>query len=365
MAADVLRIGLIGCGSHGRDILCPALATVPEAKLVACCDVIEAAARETAEEFGAQRTYSDYGEMLAREEMDAVIVSLPHHLLKDAAVAAAASGRHVFVEKPVASNRAEATEIREAAMHSGVTVMPGYCQRYAEGRRMTKELIDKGAVGGIVAVSAGKGSNPLGSWMADPKRGGGPLRWVGVHITDQILWMVGSEPVRVSAEIIWDSGTGVERDSTYTIRFESGVLASVVCSQRIGAVDFIEVFGNDGRVRAEWPAEYAGLPLDTVSVHSRTLPEFAHPTIIRPARPPGSDMYAKEMCAWVRSVIVGDRPPIGIGDGIRVLAVIDAVFESARNGRAVDLTGYGVQGTGHRVRVAIAGADPPTERLTS
>ncbi len=339
MVADILRVGLIGCGSHGRGILCPALATVREAKLVACCDVNEAAARETAEEFGVERTYSDYGEMLAREEMDAVIVSLPHHLLKDATVAAAASGRQVFVEKPVASNRAEAIEIREAAMQAGVTVMPGYCQRYTEGRRMMKELIDRGAVGRIVAVSAGKGSNPLGSWMADPKRGGGPLRWVGVHITDQILWMVGAEPVRVSAEIIWDSGTGAERDSTYTIRFESGVLASVVCSQQIGAVDFIEVFGSDGRVRAEWPAEYSSLPLDTVSVHSRTVPEYAHPTTIRPARPPGSDMYAQEMRAWVGSLVDGNRPPIGIDDGIRVLTVIDAVFESARSGRPVDLMG--------------------------
>ena len=332
--AGNIRIGLIGCGGHGLGVLAAALKTVEGAKLTACADVEETAARGAADRLGLDRYHLDYHEMLSSEDLDAAVVAVPHHLLKNASLASIQSGLDVFVEKPMGVSRGEGVEVRDAARAAGVSVMVGFCQRYDEGRRIMKALIEGGAVGDIAVVNAGKGGPPLTGWLADPATGGGELLWVGVHITDQVLWMVGSRPERVSGEIVWHPDTGADQNTAFTIHFESGVIADVLCSQNVGGgFDFIEVLGTAGRVRAEWPS-------DTVQVHSEALPEYRHPTTIRPRDPLLAKMYRDQMRAWVSSLVEGGTPPIDAEDGVRVLSIIDAVFESARSGGArISLSG--------------------------
>ena len=90
--SEGVRIGQIGCGRHGRLKLARALASVGDADLVSCADLDEGAALRTAREFGFARHYQDYGEMLAEEELDGVVVALPHRRLAEMAVAAANAG---------------------------------------------------------------------------------------------------------------------------------------------------------------------------------------------------------------------------------------------------------------------------------
>ena len=106
--SEAVRIGQIGCGRHGRLKLARALASVGDADLVSCADLDEGATLRTAREFGFARRYQDYGEMLATEELNGVVVALPHHRLAEAAVAAANAGYNIFVEKPVGVNKAQA-----------------------------------------------------------------------------------------------------------------------------------------------------------------------------------------------------------------------------------------------------------------
>ena len=303
--------------------------TLSDVELAVCADVDEGAAHQAVRDYGYARSYLDYDEMLSREELDGVVVSLPHYLLKDATVAAVRAGRDVFVEKPVAMNRAQAVEIREAASQAGVSVMAGYCLRYAWGRRKMKSLIDSGAVGEIAHVCAGKAWHELSGWPADPEKGGGMLHWLGVHVTDQVLWMAGSEPERVYSEVKWHPQTGADQNSTYTVRFKNGVIADIVCSQSVGVIiDFIEVLGTAGRVRAEWPT-------DIVYVQSEAVPDYGQPTTMRPFMASIAEMYERMLREWVDSLSEGRDPPIGIEAGVNVLSVIDAVHESGRTGKPV------------------------------
>jgi predicted dehydrogenase len=331
--SDCVRVGLIGCGDHGRGVLSRALAAVGDAELVSCADVDEAAAEQTAREFGYARHYRDYGEMLSKEELDGVVVALPHYRLAGAAIAAAAAGCDVFVEKPVGVNKAQALELREAAARADVKVMVGYCLRFDPARRALKSLIERGALGEIAHVSAGKCSGLLTGWTTDPAKGGGPLLWVGVHMTDQVLWMAGSAPERVYGEVRWHPEYGTDLSAGYTIRFENGVIAALVCAQELSSpVDYIEVLGSKGRARAEWPS-------GTLQVESELATEYRQPTTIRPEMPSLVPLFEDEMGAWVRSISQGREPPIGIDAGINVLAVIDAVVESGRTGAPVALVG--------------------------
>ena len=331
--ASSVRLGLIGCGQHPYKNLLPGTVAAEETVMVACADVDEVRANETMQTYGFEHPYLDYGTMLAREELDAVIVATPHHLLKEAALASIQAGCNVFIEKPMGVTRAEAKEVQAAADKAGVSAMVGYCLRYAEGRRTMKALLERGVVGDVALVTAGKGSVPLKGWLADPKTGGGQIFFLGVHITDQLLWMLGAEAERVYAEIKWHPETGVDQNSAYTIRFKNDVIADVLVSQNLGdSMDFIEIVGSAGRIRSDWPT-------NIVQVQSDALPEYKNPTTIVPKRPETlrDKMFADEMADWVASLMEKRDPPIGTDAGINVLEIIDAVFESDRTGKPVTL----------------------------
>ena len=331
-----MRIGLIGCGNHARTSMVPALKTVDGIELAACADTDEVMAHAAVRDLGFERPYLDYRDMLSRETLDGVMIVTPHHALKDAVVAAVESGCPVLVEKPMAVSRAEAEEIRQAAHVAGVPVMVAFCLRYAEGRRIMKALLDRGAVGDIALVNGAKSgsAHPLDSWRSRPDMGGGQLLWIGVHITDQVLWMVGSEPERVQSEISWHPQTGADENTAFTVWFKNDVIANVLCSQSIAAgsqvMDYIEIIGSDGRIRADWPS-------NVVQVHSRALPEYSHPTTIRPQKLLTAEMYRDEVTDWADSLSQKREPPITADDGLNVLQVIDAVFESGRTGMPVIL----------------------------
>jgi predicted dehydrogenase len=285
-------------------------------------------------DFGFQRPYLDYKDMLSKEDFDGVMVVTPHHLLKDAVIAAIEAGNNVFVEKPMATTMAEGIEIREAAKKAGVEVMVGFCVRYADGRMLMKSLLDKGVVGEVVHVNAAKAGPPhaLNTWQADPRRGGGQLFWLGSHITDQVLWMVGSEVERVYGEIFWHPKTGADQNSAYTMRFKNGVIANVICSQNVGGgADFLEVMGSAGRIRADWPS-------NVVEVYSETMRDFNDPVTIRPKRLTNFEMYQAELTRWAESLAQKTAPPMTVDDGINMLQVLDAVFESGRTGKPVTLS---------------------------
>ena len=221
--------------------------------MVACADVDEVAAKRAVDECGFDRLYLGYEQMLAEEDLDAVVVITPHHVLKDAAIAAIESGSHVFIEKPMALNHEQGRQIVDAAKQAGVSVMVGYCQRFAETRLFIKSVIDRGGIGDLVQVNAAKGGAGYSGWMADPKKGGGPLLYVGVHLTDQLLWLTGREAERVYAEIVWGPDNSIERTAAYTIRFHDDLVANMLVTQNSRLIDFIEITGTAGSVRADWP----------------------------------------------------------------------------------------------------------------
>ena len=142
--------------------------------------------------------------------------------------------------------------------------------------------------------------------------------------------MLGTEPERVYAEILWNADTGVDQSSAYTVRFKDGVLANVLCSQSPGAIDVIEVTGTAGRVRSDW---WGG----AVEVRSEVLEEYREPVIKRFDAGMSPRMMRDEMEAWVNSLATDREPPITGEDGLRVLQVIDAVFESGRTAMPVVL----------------------------
>ena len=187
----------------------------------------------------------------------------------------------------------------------------------------------------------------LAGWYADPTRGGGPLSNVGGHITDVVLWMVDSTAERVYADVRRDPESGLDQSTGYTIRFENGAIANVLCFQSTSTVNFIDVIGSRGRARTEWPSGkiqhvqgldgfyYEDDPMSPVHNAAR---KYGDSTEIRSERPYSVLMFKEEMRVWVRSISRGEEPPISVDAGINVLAVLDAVVESGRTGVPVTVS---------------------------
>lgn len=318
------------------------------ADLAACCDVKAEAAEQARARLGFEEAYGDCEEMLSRALLDAVIVATTHDQLQPAALAAVSAGKHVLVEKPMALNAADGTELVAAAQDAGVNLMVGYTLRFMPERILMKQLLDEGAVGEIAHVIAGQLIGGLSGWLADPARGGGPLLYVGTHVLDQVLWVVGSRAERVFAEVTWKEEGGVEAGVDLTIRFESDVVAQVCTSQKMGGrYGWLDIIGSAGRVRTEWES-------NELYVESRAIDAYHHATRIEvPMEPylplvePGARgsmvavkylrMWAAELAEFCNSIIE-KRPPTVTGeDAVWVLEVTDAVFESARTGGSVEL----------------------------
>ncbi|MEJ5171957.1 MAG: Gfo/Idh/MocA family oxidoreductase, partial [Fimbriimonadales bacterium] len=142
-----IRVAIDGCGALTRETILHHL-DQPDfrglAEVVAVCDVVPERAKAAAEEHGVPAWFPDYEEMLARVDCDAVLVIVPHALHADHALQAIRSGRHVYVQKPMAPTVAEARQILEESRRHGVKVVAAPGQALWPMYRLIREVIDQG-----------------------------------------------------------------------------------------------------------------------------------------------------------------------------------------------------------------------------
>ncbi len=347
---DVLRFGLIGSGSQGR-YLSEALAMTRRAQLVACADINADTARLAQMQCGYERAYNDYQEMLSVAPLDAVIVATTHDQLHPCAMAAAKAGKHVFVEKPMALNAADGMELVNAARDSGVKLMVGYTLRFMPDRILMKKMLDEGAIGDLAHIGGGQLIGNMGGWLGERARGGGPLLYIGSHIIDHVLWLAGSGAQRVYAEVDWKEDSDVEAGVQMTLRFPGGVTGQVCTSQKLGGrYGWVDAMGTAGRMRAEWERHDLMIQSSRIEQYSNLTTIRLEPQAYLPPVPPDAQarvsgsayirMWMAEFWQFIDAIETNTEPPVTGADGVRTLQVIDAVFESAKTGAAVDIEPY-------------------------
>jgi predicted dehydrogenase len=193
-----LKVAVVGAGilgsRHAR-----VFHEQPDAELVAVVDVNPARA-EVAARYGA-RFYGDMPTLLAAEAVDAVAVATPDHQHCEPVQAALAAGKHVFVEKPLATTAEDSRAIAAAATASGCTAMVNFSQRYVTDNRWIKQLIDDGGIGRPQAVISIKfdtlfvPTGMIGGWSAQTS----PLYFMSSHDLDLTYWFLGRRPIEAYA----------------------------------------------------------------------------------------------------------------------------------------------------------------------
>jgi predicted dehydrogenase/threonine dehydrogenase-like Zn-dependent dehydrogenase len=243
---DRVRVGVIGAGMFARTVLMPELAR--RAEITAVATRTGVSARATSERFGAALATTDAEELIAYDEVDAIVIATRHNLHALYAAAALQAGKHVFVEKPLALSEDELLDVEHAVADSDGVLMVGFNRRFAPlALELRAALSGRGPL--LVSYRVGAGRLPSSHWIHDPDEGGGRIVGEVCHFVDFASFLCGGHPQATSVAAVAGASEPLEDDVAATLRFPDGSVATIVyCALGDPSVpkERVEVFGEAG-----------------------------------------------------------------------------------------------------------------------
>jgi xylose dehydrogenase (NAD/NADP) len=325
MSPVKVRWGFLSTARINRRLLAAAEKT-DAAEVVAVASRDSDRAEAYAVEHGISRSHGSYEALLEDSEVDAVYISLPNSLHVEWSVRALAAGKHVLCEKPLTRSPEEAEYAFEAADRAGRILMEAFMWRHSPQTAKLVQLVEGGVIGELQLVRA-TFSFPLEgrrNIRLDPDLGGGALMDVGTYCVSAARLLAG-EPERVYGEqVIGDSGVDVL--FTGVLRFPRGVLAEIDAGMYLPRRDGLEAVGTEGSLVISDPWLAQRLVLHLRRGESRE--EIALP----PADPYRLEL--ENMCAAIGGEA---KPLLGREDAVGQARALDALYESADEGRPVEL----------------------------
>lgn len=342
-----LGIGVIGAGGISRWAHIPNLVKNPRVNLVAVADIIPERAKAASDEWNIPYHYSDYHDLLANPEVEAVTVTSWPADHRGPVVAAAEAGKHVLCEKPIATSLEDADAMVAAAEKAGVKFTMGYQPRFGGVWPGVKQLLDDGVIGRpMLFNSCGIGPSAHGAawFLRKSDAGGGILMDWGIYTAFAINWWMGPvkrvyatskifrDQVMVRDELV--TGIDVEDTIAVNLEFASGAIGTWSSAWAVAARhSTTTIDGDKGSIQMR-----SGQ--DGIGVYTTTLDE---PANLRGWRqlpivdPPVLEQHYRKFAHLVDSVL-DDTPLVMTGaDGRNALELVLAAYRSAETGQAVDL----------------------------
>ncbi len=325
---DHVRWGILSTANIGTTQVIPAIQAADR------CDVVAIASRsiDTAEEvasgLGIEHAYGSYGQLLQDPEIDAVYIPLPNHMHAKWTIEAAAAGKHVLCEKPIALSAAEAETMVAACHDAGVILREAFMYRFHPTWQLVRRLIDEGEIGDITAID---------SWFSyfndDPENirnildyGGGALMDIGCYSIHLSRMLMNDEPSSVEGSVHRDSITGVDTLTAGVLEFGDRI-ATFGCSTRIEPDQRVDVYGTTGRISIEIPFNIPPDLVTRVSVMAGGNPPTDPHTETIEFEP--LNQYTLQAEAFAAAVLDGEALPDSGAAAVGNMRVIDKVFAAA------------------------------------
>jgi predicted dehydrogenase len=322
---EKLRWGLIGCGDISRKRVAPALRDLAECELVSVNRARAELAQQFVEEFGAKRWHSDWRELIADDEVDAVYIATPVYLHAEQTIAAAEAGKPVLCEKPMAMNIAECDRMIAACEANGVKLCVAYYRHFYPVIQRAKEIIASGEIGQpvIAQINAFERFNPqLGEaryWFVNKEQaGGGPMMDFGCHRIEVLMNIFG--PIRSTTSVVGNVlfEREVEDTAIATFAFEAGLRATLtVTHAAFESQDTLDIFGSEGSVHI--PILNRGQMLVRTAKGER---EEAHP--------PPANIHQPLIEDFTCAVLDDRAPKVGGDIGREVARIEEEVYNQYR-----------------------------------
>ncbi len=334
------RIAVLGTGAIVREYHLPALLANPRAELVALGNLHAASLEPLARQHGIKQTYTDYNQLAADADIDAVVNALPNYLHAPVSIAMLQAGKHVLCEKPMALNVAEAEAMLAASEAAERTLMIAHPWRSSEAYRWLRGVVQAGTLGRVFRLRAHAvlaGSGPAAdSWFVQPKlAGGGALTDIGLHAVDTIAFVFGDalRPINVFARIgTYHQPIPVEDTALVIIEYDGGLTAVVEAGWHHlfapsphGAM---ELFGTQGYART-FPTE--------LHRRARGAWNVERPAAASPAEHIQAAMYEAQIDRFLDCVLEGAAPLCTGRHGLLGMRVLEAAYRSADSGQSVAL----------------------------
>jgi 1,5-anhydro-D-fructose reductase (1,5-anhydro-D-mannitol-forming) len=322
-----LRWGIVGLGWVSTDFTAPAMAKSRGSRMAACLGSSPEKGRAFAERFQVERVHADLEAMMADPGVDAIYVATPNTTHRDIVLAAARAGKHVLCEKPFAMHVAEAREMGEACKRAGVVLRVAHQLRLEEVVIRAREIVRSGRLGRIAAISLERASAmpPRSTWRRDVRQSG-VVYDVGVHLIDQMQWVIGQRFAEVSAFTHPDRRQG-EPDDQITIlaRMAEDCHAVIRATREIASAENnLVIEGSE--------ATLVTSPLRFVTEHWLRVRDAEGTT---EERFPATPNYERQVLAF-EGEINGVRSLLPDADEcIHVVATTEAVLASVQERRAV------------------------------
>lgn len=334
-----VSFGILGSGFMGHTYAECLARHVPAGRLAAVA--LGTRAPALAAEYGAAFEASAAA-LVARPDIDAVIIATPHQTHLPLTRLAAAAGKHVYVEKPMAVSVAECDSMIAACRTANVRLAVNKATRYRESPGTAKRLLDEGRIGPLRMVRIQSSvvdyfpdSKP---WAKDPAEGGA---WLdnGTHLFDALRWFTGSEVRTVFAQITDFGGLGIRRSGMASLVMQNGVMAQVWISFEIprpglGSQSQWLLVGSDGIIEADAFGKVR-LGRDTTWEEVFEMPWFdKNRDVYSPIR---LKAFATQVQDFTVAIRTGETPTVSGETGRAAVQIYEATVQSALSGEAVHL----------------------------
>lgn len=353
---ETIRIGVVGAGWPAWQHI-KGFKKLEHVEVVALCDINEEQLNRIGDEYTIPKRFTRFEDVLGEKKIDAVSVCTPNYLHVPQAILALKAGKHVLCEKPLSVNAAEALKIKEYLKKSKKVFMIAHVYRFRDESKYLKALITKGEIGSVYFAKAQvlrrEGIPGFGGWFTTKaKSGGGALIDCGVHMLDLVWWLMGS-PKPVSAfgvsyakfgtRALRTSGWGsskitgkpvfdVEDFAMGLIRMADGSSLLVEASWALNIKEVMLLncswYGTEGGVdfnpfKKEFPIEIIKYPKD-------------RPYFIRPEFKENNAFYAQTR-HFIDCIRNNKKPLVPLEDGITIMKMMDAVYQSSKINKSVEI----------------------------
>ena len=341
---SALRVGLLGCGRLGSEVMLPLLCARTDVQVTVLADPDETARARAAARRPTARAAADWRAALERPDLDAVVVTLPTALHAEVALAAIARGLALYLEKPLASTVEQADAIRDACRGRALTVALGFNARFHPLLMQMRQHVRDGHIGEprLLRATFSVAARYEGSWRHHAVQAGGVLHDLASHHVDLAHYLLDRALVRVRATRATPDDGGETVAATGEIN--GGIVFSGTRASGTIDEDAVEVVGTRGSVRL---SRYEDLTLDTRGCATpgagarvaRVVPsaQAIRFSLARRAAPWNDPSFGAALDNFITAARRGATVIPGVDEGWYAARAVAAIDQAARTGRTVDL----------------------------
>lgn len=312
----------------------------PAAELVAIWDEEPERGKEAAQRFHVPFV-ADLDSLLARDDIDGVVVNSPSSMHYEHYMKAAKAHKHIFSEKTFTLTVQQADEVIDAVKEAGIVFVLSLPQRSRPETRMAKVILDEKLLGQITFMRARIAHNAAldnwwkpGNWFRDPERaGGGAFMDLGCHIVDLVRWFMGPPASTVAMMTSLNNTYEVDDNSAALVHFANGSLAVIESSwDQNGGANPIEIYGTNGSMAWGYPGGPFYVTGGGLTPKSIGDVVTRHPWLELKSLPPAGDMPFTQ---WVNAILHDVPPEITLNDARNLTEMMEGCYRAANEKKEV------------------------------